>query len=130
MRAIVSDESGNFSSVEIGTGPDFTVILARALGGVCHSGVRRHWRAPRCDHRPDVVSTVGVPYSPSIQSNFDIPSSNNFLVVLLNTGLVLDSPQILEVGCRASQNTVYSQPTTINAIEVEKLTYIRNELFC
>jgi hypothetical protein len=28
MRAIVSDESGNFSSVEIGTGPDFTVIAS------------------------------------------------------------------------------------------------------
>jgi hypothetical protein len=48
-----------------------------------------------------------------------------FQVVPLTTGLVLDEPTTLQVGCVATQkNTVSSQPTTITAIQVESVTRI------
>jgi len=65
----------------------------------------------------------------AVQSDFTITNSggviSGFRVVPLTTGLVLDKPKTLQVGCRATEkNTVSSQPTTITAIQVESVNRI------
>ena len=68
-------------------------------------------------------------YGTAVQSDFTITNSggviSGFRVVPLTTGLVLDKPKTLQVGCRATEkNTVSSQPTTITAIQVESVNRI------
>ena len=70
----------------------------------------------------------GQVYSPFVQSDFVAPDGNGFRVVPLTTGLALDRPQTVQVGCVASQTTfVSSQPTTITAIQVESVTRIQDQ---
>jgi hypothetical protein len=68
-----------------------------------------------------------VAFGASVQSDFTVTNQSGgtlggFQVVPLNTGLVLDRPGTLQVGCRATQkNMVSSQPSTITAIQVESV---------
>jgi len=137
MRAFVSDQ-GNFVSLVIGTGPDFTVVAALELppgswvvfatvalagtnGATGTSGVQMGFLLD------------GEIYSTLVQSDFVVAdtldgSVSGFRVVPLTTGLALDRPQTVQVGCVATvPETVSSQPTTITAIQVESVTRIRDQ---
>lgn len=137
MRAIVSDQ-GNFESLIIGTGPDFTVVaflelppgswvvfatlaLAAASGVTGTSSVQTGFLLD------------GEIYSTLVQSDFVVADTldggvSGFRVVPLTTGLALDRPQTIQVGCVATEPaTVSSQPTTIMAIQVESVTRIRDQ---
>jgi hypothetical protein len=137
MRAIVSDQ-GNFESLVIGTGPDFTVVaflelppgswvvfatvaLAAASSATGTSGVQTGFLLD-----DEIYSTL-------VQSDFVVSDTldggiSGFRVVPLTTGLALDRPQTVQVGCVATQpDTVSSQPTTITAIQVESVTRIRDQ---
>ncbi len=137
MRAIVSDQ-GNFESLIIGTGPDFTVVaflelppgswvvfatlaLAAASGVTGNSSVQTGFLLD------------GEIYSTLVQSDFVVADTvdggvSGFRVVPLTTGLALDRPQTIQVGCVATEPaTVSSQPTTITAIQVESVTRIRDQ---
>jgi hypothetical protein len=136
MRAFVSDQSSSFISVDIGTGfPDFTVVAALKLP----PGSWVAFATVALAAAGGVLGTTtvqmcflldGKPHSPSVQSDFTITNQfggtiGGFQVVPLTTGLVLDTPKTLQVGCVATQKiTVSSQPTTITAIEVESVTRI------
>ena len=133
MRAFVSDQSGNWGTVVIGTGPDFTVVASLELPpgswvvfatvGLAANGATG-------------TSTVemgflldGEIYGTFVQSDFVVADTLNntisgFRVVPLTTGLALDTPQTLQVGCVATYPNVASQPTTITAIQVESVTRI------
>ena len=135
MGALVSDQEV-FTSVNIGTGPDFTVVSALKLPP-------GSWVVFATVALGSSTSTLGTssvqmlflldgkPYSTAVQSDFTITNKldgtvGGFLVVPLTTGLVLDKPKTLQVGCVATQkNTVSSQPTTVTAIQVESVTRIR-----
>lgn len=134
MRAFVSDEE-DFVSVDIGTGPDFTVVAALKLPP--GSWVVFATVALAAASSALGTTTVqmrfqldGNPYGTAVQSDFTIGnqfggSVGGFQVVPLTTGLVLDKPKTLQVGCVATQKTtVSSQPTTITAIQVESVTRI------
>lgn len=137
MRAIVSDQ-GNFESLNIGTGPDFTVVaflelppgswvvfatvaLAAASGITGTSGIQTGFLLD------------GEIYSTLVQSDFVVADTSDggvggFRVVPLTTGLALDRPRTLQVGCVATQpDTACSQPTTITAIQVGSVTRIRDQ---
>ena len=70
-------------------------------------------------------------YSTAVQSDFvvaDTVDASGFQVVPLTTGLALDRPQTVQVGCVATQeDTVSFQPTTITAIQVDSVTRIRHQ---
>ena len=63
-------------------------------------------------------------YSTFVQSDFVVADIldggvSGFRVVPLTTGLALDRPRTIQVGCMATEpETVSSQPTTITAIQV------------
>jgi hypothetical protein len=135
MRALVSDEEV-FTSVDIGTGPDFTVVAALKLP----PGSWVVFATVALAAASNALGTYtiqmlfqldGAPYGTAVQTDFTIAnqvggSVGGFRVVPLTTGLVLDAPKTLQVGCVATQkNTVSSQPTTITAIQVESVTRIR-----
>lgn len=72
-------------------------------------------------------------YSTAVQSDFVVAdtidgSVSGFRVVPLTTGLALDRPQTVQVGCVTTrQDTVSSQLTTITAIQVDSVTRIRHQ---
>jgi hypothetical protein len=138
MRTFVSDQGADFSSLVIGTGPDFTVVAALELP-------RGSWvvfatvalAAATSAAGTSVVQTGflldGEVYGTFVQSDFVIGDTldgtiSGFRVVPLTTGLALDRPQTVQVGCVATQPyTVSSQPTTITAIQVESVTRIQDQ---
>jgi hypothetical protein len=132
MHAFVSDQSSSFSSVVIGTGPDFTVVASLKL-------VPGSWVVFATVALGSATSVIGTTivevafqldgkiYGTTVQSDFTVTNNSGitsgFRVVPLTTGLVLDSPKTLQVGCLATQkDMVASQPTTITAIQVESVT--------
>ena len=129
MQAFVSDQSSAFNSVVIGTGPDFTVVASLKLppgSWVVFATVASG--AATSALGTTVVQIAfqldGKLYGTAVQSDFTITNTggsiSGFRVVPLTSGLVLDVPKTLEVGCVATQNNaVASQPTTITAIQVE-----------
>jgi hypothetical protein len=133
MRAFVSDQGANFSSLVIGTGPDFTVVAALELP----PGSWVALAAATSVTGTCVVQTGflldGQIYSTFVQSDFVVADTldggiSGFRVVPLTTGLALDRPQTVQVGCVATQpDTVSSQPTTITAIQVESVTRIQDQ---
>jgi hypothetical protein len=138
MRALVSDQSGDFESLVIGTGPQFTVIaslelppgswVAFATVALAGTGGRTGTISVQMGFLLD-----GEIYSTLVQSNFVVADALDnaiagFLVVPLTTGLALDKPQTLQVGCVATfPDQVSSQPTTITAIQVESVSRIRDQ---
>jgi hypothetical protein len=138
MRAFVSDQSEAFESLVIGTGPEFTIVASLELP-------RGHWVAfatVALANDNGTPGTTGVQmgflldgeiYSTLVQTDFVNAdtlegSLSGFRVVPLTTGLTLDGPHTLQVGCvAASPFTVTSQPTTITAIQVESLTRIQDQ---
>jgi hypothetical protein len=138
MRTFVSDQGADFSSLVIGTGPDFTVVAALELppgSWVVFATVAlaAATNAPGTSVVQTGFLLDGEVYSTLVQSDFVIGDTldraiSGFLVVPLTTGLVLDRPQTVQVGCMATQPyTVSSQPTTITAIQVESLTRIQDQ---
>jgi hypothetical protein len=137
MRAIVSDQ-GDFESLVIGTGPDFTIVAFLELppGSWVVSATVALAAASNVTGA-SVVQTGflldGEIYSTFVQSDFVVADTldggvSGFRVVPLTTGLALDRPQTIQVGCMATQpGTVSSQPTTITAIQVESVTRIRDQ---
>jgi hypothetical protein len=138
MRAFVSDQSDDFLSLVIGTGPDFTVVAALELppgSWVVFATVAL--AAATSATGTSAVQTGflldGEIYSTLVQSDFVIAdtldgSISGFRVVPLTTGLTLDRRRTVQVGCVATQpDTVSSQPTTITAIQVESVTRIRDQ---
>jgi len=135
MRALVSDQSESFTSVDIGTGPDFTVVASLKLhpgSWVVFATVALAAASSALGTYPVqmVFQLDGMLYSTAVQTDLTITNEfggfiGGFQVVPLTTGLVLDKPKTLQVGCRTTQkNTVSSQPTTITAIQVESVTRI------
>jgi hypothetical protein len=138
MRTFVSDQGADFSSLVIGTGPDSTVVAALELP-------RGSWvvfatvalAAATSAAGTSVVQTGflldGEVYGTFVQSDFAIGDTldgtiSGFRVVPLTTGLALDRPHTVQVGCVATQPyTVSSQPTTITAIQVESVTRIQDQ---
>jgi hypothetical protein len=130
--ALVSDQEV-FGSVDIGTGPDFTVVATLKLppgGWVVFATV-----ALASATSATGTTTVQMAFQldgelcgTAVQSDFTITDESGgavggFQVVLLTTGLALDRPKTLQVGCVATRKlTVSSQPTTITAIQVESVT--------
>jgi hypothetical protein len=131
VQAFVSDQSSAFNSVVIGTGPDFTVVASLKLppgSWVVFATVALG--AATSALGTTVVQIAfqldGKLYGTAVQSDFTITNTggsiSGFRVVPLTSGLVLDVPKTLEVGCVATQNNaVASQPTTITAIQVESV---------
>ena len=129
MQAFVSDQSSAFNSVVIGTGPDFTVVASLKLP----PGSWVVFATVALGAATNALGTTvvqiafqldGKLYGTAVQSDFTITNTggsiSGFRVVPLTSGLVLDVPKTLEVGCVATQNNaVASQPTTITAIQVE-----------
>ena len=126
IRAIVSDQ-GNFESLVIGTGPGFTVVAFLELppgSWVVFATVAL--AAASGVTGTSVVQTGflldGEIYSTFVQSDFVVADTldggvSGFRVVPLTTGLALDRPRTIQVGCTATEpETVSSQPTTITAI--------------
>src|SRR4029077_11637316 len=130
-QAFVSDQSSAFNSVVIGTGADFTVVASLKLppgSWVVFATVALG--AATSALGTTVVQIAfqldGKLYGTAVQSDFTITNTggsiSGFRVVPLTSGLVLDVPKTLEVGCVATQNNaVASQPTTIPAIQVESV---------
>jgi hypothetical protein len=129
VRAFVSDQSGNFGSVPVAVGDDFTVIAALTLEA--GSYVVSATVALACN-QPDRTSVSamflldGIIYAGYVQDAM-VGGANCFLVVPLMTGITLDHPATIQVGCRADQAGVASQPTTITALQVESVTRIQNQ---
>jgi hypothetical protein len=126
MQAFVSDQSRVWTSIDIGAGPvDYTVVASLKLpaGSWVAFATVAFTRANGGGTGVSVVFQLdGKPYSPMVQSDL---SGAGFVVVPLTTGLVLDSPKTLQVGCMANKkDTISSQPTTITAIRMESLTRI------
>jgi len=134
MQALVSDQSSSFGSVVIGAGPDFTVVATLKL----QPGSWVVFATVALASATSVLGTSVVEimfqvdgnlYGTAVQSDFTITNSggviSGFRVVPLTTGLVLDKPKTLQVGCRATEkSTVSSQPTTTTAIQVESVNRI------
>jgi len=132
IRAIVSDQSEQFGSQVIGTGPEFTVTAFLELP-------RGSWAAfataafacgtPGTSTFQTGFLLDGDLYSPVVQADFTVAvAGGGFLVVPLTTGLTLEKTQTLQVGCVAAQPYIIaSQPTTITAIQVDSVTRIRNQ---
>lgn len=138
MRAFVSDQSEGFESLVIGTGPEFTIVAFLELP-------RGSWVAFATvalgnDNGTPGTTVVqmgflldGEIYSTLVQTDFVNAdtlegSLSGFRVVPLTTGLTLDGPHTLQVGCVAvSPFMVASQATTITAIQVESLTRIQDQ---
>ena len=128
MQAFVSDQSGNFGSIPIGTGPYFTVIAGLELppgswvafasvaiaGGGGGTTVEAVWLLDGHLLRIGVQSTMVV-------------NPNTFLTLPMTTGVVLDRRAVLQVACQASQPGPTSQPTTISAVQVESVTLLRDQ---
>jgi hypothetical protein len=132
MRAFVSDQSGNFEAVPIGTGPPPTIVAALELPPGSWVAFATVALSMGVSATPTDVEAGflldGVGYSPFVQTRFAVGTTLSFAVVPVTTGLTLDSPQTLQVVCQASQpDTVVSQPTTITAIQVESVTRIRDQ---
>jgi hypothetical protein len=134
MRALVSDQSSSFISKVIGGPPGRTVVASLELP-------RGSWvvfATVALAGNAGVGTTVSVQmffelggqiYGEDVQSSFTIMDQSGsvvgFQVVPFNTGLVLDTPQTLQVACVAiPSNAAVSQPTTITAIEVGSVTRI------
>jgi hypothetical protein len=137
MRAIVSDQ-GNFESLVIGTGPGFTVVAFLELpAGSWVVFATVALAAASGVTGTSVVQTGflldGEIYSTFVQSDFVVADTldggvNGFRVVPLTTGLALDRPRTIQVGCMAAEpETVSSQPTTITAIQVGSVTRIQDQ---
>jgi hypothetical protein len=137
MRAFVSDQGADFSSLVISTAPDFTVVAALelppgswvvfatvALAGTGATGTSVVQMGFLLD---------GEIYSTLVQSDFVVAhtpdgSISGFRVVPLTSGLALDKRQTVQVGCVATQpDMVSSQQTTITAIQVDSVTRIRDQ---
>ena len=127
MQAFVSDQSSAFNSVVIGTGPAFTVVASLKLPPGSWVVATVALGAATSALGTTVVQIAfqldGKLYGTAVQSDFTIANTggsiSGFRVVPLTTGVVLDTPKTLEVGCVATQNNaVASQPTTITAIQV------------
>jgi hypothetical protein len=139
MRAFVSDQSELFGSVVIGTGPppNWTIVAALELppgSWVVFATVALGSAGGATGATVVQMGFLldGDMYGTFVQSNFvvaDIGGTGGpggFLVVPLTTGLALDRPRTVQIGCVATQAlTVSSQPTTITAIQVESVTRIR-----
>ncbi len=134
MRAFVSDQSSSFNAKVIGGPPNSTVVASLELppgSWVVFATVALAGNAA-----PEPTASVqmffqldGKIYGEQVQSNFTIADQSGavtgFQVVPFTTGLVLDKPKTLQVGCVATPaNSAVSQPTTITAIEVGSVTRI------
>jgi hypothetical protein len=132
MRAFVSDQSGNFDAVPISTGPLPTIVAALELPPGSWVAFATVALSMGVSSTPTDVEAGflldGDLYSPVAQTAFAVSAAGSFAVVPLTTGLALDRPQTLQVGCRASQpDAVGSQPTTITAIQVDSVTRIQDQ---
>jgi hypothetical protein len=132
IRAIVSDQSADFAAQVIGTGPEFTVIAFLELPPGSWVAFATAAFAANGPPGTSVVQTVflldGEIYSTAVQSDFVISDTfEGARVVPLTTGLTLNKPQTLQVGCLATQPVIVSQQTTITAIEVDSVTRIQNQ---
>lgn len=138
MRALVSDQGADFESLVISTGPDFTVVASLELP----PGSWVAFATVALAGTGSLIGTVvvqmgflldGAIYSTLVQSDFVTADTldggtSGFRVVPLTTGLALDTPQTLQVGCVATYpEAVSSQPTTITAIQVASVTRIRDQ---
>jgi len=106
IRAIVSDQSEQFDSQTIGTGPEFTVTAFLELP-------RGSWAAfatatfacgtPGTSAFQTGFLLDGDLYSPVVSADFTVAvGGGGFLVVPLTTGLTLEKTQTLQVGCVAT----------------------------
>jgi hypothetical protein len=130
MQAFVADQSTSFGSVVIDTGitivasldllPGSWAIFATVALGTATSVLGT-----------TVVEVMfvidGNPYGTAVKSDFTVADTGGFIsgfrVVPLTTGLAIDAPKTLQVGCVATRgSTVASQPTTITAIQVGSVT--------
>lgn len=133
MQAIVSDQSGDFGLVTIGT--DFTVIAAVNLppgNWVAFATATLTTTATGTTNIQTGFLLGGEIYSPFVQTQLVVTdlltSAGASQVVPITTGLTINTLQTLQVACRASPpDVVYSQPSTITAIQVESLTRIQNQ---
>ena len=128
MQAFVADESSNFVSIPIGTGPYFTIIAGLELppgswvafasvalaGGSGGTTVEAVWLLDGNLLTTGIQGTV-------------VASPNTFLTLPMSTGVALDRPAVLQVACQATQPGVASQPTTISAIQVESVNRLRDQ---
>jgi hypothetical protein len=129
VKAFVADQSGNFGSVAISAGADFTVIGALPLAPGSYVVFANIALAGSAPDSTDVQVTFlldGTIYGEAVQ-DVVVGGPNGFLVVPLTTGLALDEPRTLQVACRATAVGVASQPTTIAAIQVESVARIRDQ---
>lgn len=136
MRAFVSDQSSSFGSVDIGTGPDFTIVAALELppgSWVIFATVA--FGSATGVAGTTVVQTGflldGEPYGGFVQADHviaEVPggaTNAGFLVVPLTTGVALDTRRTIQVGCVTTEaGRLSSQPTTITAIQVDSATRI------
>lgn len=129
MQAFVADQSGNWAAEPIGAGDTFTVIGAVELPPGSWIVLATVALASSAPDSIDIQTTLlldGAIHGTAVQSNI-IGGPNRFLVIPLTTGLALDHPQTLQIGCRASQSGVASQPSTITVIQVESVARIRDQ---
>lgn len=136
IQAIVSDQSGDFGSLTIGAGPQLTVIAALDLppgNWVAFATVALVTRVTGTTIVEMGFLLGGEIYSTFVQSDLVVTDNPDttpgaWRVVPLTTGLTIDTLQTLQVGCTATQpNVVYSQPTTITAIQVDSMTRIPDQ---
>jgi hypothetical protein len=125
MQAFVSDQSGAWTTVVLGAGPDFTVTASLKLPP--GSWVVFVTAAFGRTNGGGTGVSVGFLINGQLHGqlvNSDL-SGAGFVAVPLTTGLVLDAPTTLQIGCIANKkDTIASLPTTITAVQVESLTRI------
>jgi hypothetical protein len=132
IRAIVSDQSADFSAQIIGAGPEFTVTAFLELppgSWVAFATATFVSGTPGTNVVQTGFLLDSDLYSPVVTADCTVAvGGGGYLVVPLTTGLTLETRQTLQVGCVAAQPyTIESQQTTITAIQVDSVTRIRNQ---